>query len=209
MQTHSDGIRIHFEVHGQGEPVLLVTGWTISSAVFDPVADLYLPHVRVIAYDPQQVPEALRHRIVELEAYIGQEDAACHARFGPTDRASGRVPRQDFRPSQHQGSGTPIGAGAGILRRHHGNRAGAGKHRHTRPTGQLDQRPTVQRHGHGFHPSRCWSSAPEARPRVAARQCDDARFPADADRGDAGSAQASGRLDEAGECSGGRAGARA
>jgi pimeloyl-ACP methyl ester carboxylesterase len=36
---------------GGGEPVLLITGWTISSAVFDPVADLYLPHVRVIAYD--------------------------------------------------------------------------------------------------------------------------------------------------------------
>lgn len=36
---------------GAGEPVLLITGWTISSAVFDPVAGLYLPHVRVVAYD--------------------------------------------------------------------------------------------------------------------------------------------------------------
>jgi 3-oxoadipate enol-lactonase len=36
---------------GAGEPVLLITGWTISSAVFDPVADLYLPHVRVVGYD--------------------------------------------------------------------------------------------------------------------------------------------------------------
>jgi 3-oxoadipate enol-lactonase len=36
---------------GAGEPVLLITGWTISSAVFDPVAELYVPHVRVIAYD--------------------------------------------------------------------------------------------------------------------------------------------------------------
>jgi pimeloyl-ACP methyl ester carboxylesterase len=36
---------------GGGEPVLLITGWTISSAVFDPVAPLYLPHVRVVAYD--------------------------------------------------------------------------------------------------------------------------------------------------------------
>jgi 3-oxoadipate enol-lactonase len=36
---------------GAGEPVLLITGWTISSAVFDPIAGLYLPHVRVIAYD--------------------------------------------------------------------------------------------------------------------------------------------------------------
>lgn len=36
---------------GEGEPVLLITGWTISSAVFTSVADLYLPHLRVIAYD--------------------------------------------------------------------------------------------------------------------------------------------------------------
>lgn len=36
---------------GAGEPVLLITGWTISSAVFDPVADHYTPHMRVIAYD--------------------------------------------------------------------------------------------------------------------------------------------------------------
>ena len=36
---------------GAGEPVLLITGWTISSAVFDPVAEHYLPHVRVVAYD--------------------------------------------------------------------------------------------------------------------------------------------------------------
>jgi pimeloyl-ACP methyl ester carboxylesterase len=36
---------------GAGEPALLITGWTISSAVFDPVAHLYTPHVRVVAYD--------------------------------------------------------------------------------------------------------------------------------------------------------------
>lgn len=36
---------------GRGEPVLLVTGWTISSAVFEPVAALYTPQLRVVAYD--------------------------------------------------------------------------------------------------------------------------------------------------------------
>ncbi len=36
---------------GTGEPVLLITGWTISAAVFDPVAELYLAHLRVVAYD--------------------------------------------------------------------------------------------------------------------------------------------------------------
>jgi 3-oxoadipate enol-lactonase len=36
---------------GAGEPVLLITGWTISSAVFDPIANLYERHLRIIAYD--------------------------------------------------------------------------------------------------------------------------------------------------------------
>jgi pimeloyl-ACP methyl ester carboxylesterase len=36
---------------GSGEPVLLITGWTVSSAVFDPVAELYAADMRVIAYD--------------------------------------------------------------------------------------------------------------------------------------------------------------
>jgi 3-oxoadipate enol-lactonase len=43
--------RLFLTDRGAGEPVLLITGWTVSSAVFDPVADLYLPHVRVLAYD--------------------------------------------------------------------------------------------------------------------------------------------------------------
>lgn len=43
--------RLFITDRGAGEPVLLITGWTISSAVFDPVAELYLPHVRVVAYD--------------------------------------------------------------------------------------------------------------------------------------------------------------
>ena len=50
MRTRSRP-RLFVTDRGSGEPVLLITGWTISSAVFDPVADLYLPHVRVIAYD--------------------------------------------------------------------------------------------------------------------------------------------------------------
>lgn len=50
MRTRS---RPHLFVtdRGSGEPVLIITGWTVSSAIFDPIADLYLPHVRVLAYD--------------------------------------------------------------------------------------------------------------------------------------------------------------
>ena len=43
--------RLFVTDRGAGEPMLLITGWTISSAVFDPVADLYLAHLRVVAYD--------------------------------------------------------------------------------------------------------------------------------------------------------------
>ncbi len=43
--------RLFFTDDGDGEPVLLITGWTISSAVFEPVAHLYVPHARVITYD--------------------------------------------------------------------------------------------------------------------------------------------------------------
>jgi 3-oxoadipate enol-lactonase len=56
-QTRAGGFETTSKPHlfvtdrGAGEPVLLITGWTISSAVFDPVAELYVPHVRVIAYD--------------------------------------------------------------------------------------------------------------------------------------------------------------
>src|SRR3954452_11364984 len=50
MRTRSRP-RLFLTDRGAGEPVLLITGWTISSAVFDPVAPLYLPHLRVVAYD--------------------------------------------------------------------------------------------------------------------------------------------------------------
>ena len=30
---------MHHERHGAGEPLLLITGWTISAAVFEPVLE--------------------------------------------------------------------------------------------------------------------------------------------------------------------------
>ena len=46
----SAGPRLFLTDRGRGEPVLLITGWTISSAVFDPVADCTC-RTCVIAYD--------------------------------------------------------------------------------------------------------------------------------------------------------------
>jgi len=42
---------MHHERHGAGEPLLLITGWTISAAVFEPVLDLYTEHFECIVYD--------------------------------------------------------------------------------------------------------------------------------------------------------------
>ena len=47
--AHADGL--YYERHGAGDPLLLITGWTISSAVFEPVLDLYAEHFECILYD--------------------------------------------------------------------------------------------------------------------------------------------------------------
>ncbi len=43
--------RLWYERSGHGEPLLLITGFTISSAVFDPVLGLYEPRFDCIRYD--------------------------------------------------------------------------------------------------------------------------------------------------------------
>ena len=45
----ADGL--YYERHGAGDPLLLITGWTISAAVFDPVLELYSEHFECIVYD--------------------------------------------------------------------------------------------------------------------------------------------------------------
>src|SRR5215218_5613479 len=42
---------MYFERHGAGEPLLLITGWTISAAVFEPVLERYAEHFECITYD--------------------------------------------------------------------------------------------------------------------------------------------------------------
>jgi len=69
--------RLWYERSGHGEPLLLITGFTISSAVFDPVLGLYEPGFECIRYDnrgsgrsdsplwPTSMPE-LAHDAVRL-----------------------------------------------------------------------------------------------------------------------------------------------
>ena len=44
-----NGARLHYERHGRGEPLLLITGFTISAAVFEPVLDRYARRFECIA----------------------------------------------------------------------------------------------------------------------------------------------------------------
>ena len=46
-----NGVPLHHERTGAGEPLLLISGFTISSAVFEPVLDLYAERFEVITYD--------------------------------------------------------------------------------------------------------------------------------------------------------------
>jgi 3-oxoadipate enol-lactonase len=46
-----NGTELYYERHGQGEPLLLITGFTISAAIFEPVLGLYTPRFECIVYD--------------------------------------------------------------------------------------------------------------------------------------------------------------
>lgn len=78
--------RLWYDRSGEGPPLLLITGFTISSAVFDPVLGLYEPHFDCIRYDnrgsgrsdspirPTSIPE-LAHDAVRLLDALGLESA--------------------------------------------------------------------------------------------------------------------------------------
>ena len=51
--AYADGL--YYERHGAGDPLLLITGWTISSAVFEPVLDLYSKHFECIIVRPPRL----------------------------------------------------------------------------------------------------------------------------------------------------------
>jgi 3-oxoadipate enol-lactonase len=46
-----NGTRLYVERHGSGPPLLLITGFTISAAVFEPVLDRYAARFECILYD--------------------------------------------------------------------------------------------------------------------------------------------------------------
>jgi 3-oxoadipate enol-lactonase len=46
-----NGTRLYYERHGSGEPLLFITGFTISSDVFEPVLDRYAGRFECVLYD--------------------------------------------------------------------------------------------------------------------------------------------------------------
>src|SRR3712207_3754608 len=51
MWADVNGARLYWERHGSGEPLLWITGFTISSEVFRPILPLYDRHFDCVLYD--------------------------------------------------------------------------------------------------------------------------------------------------------------
>lgn len=51
MPFATEGPRLYYERQGAGEPLLFITGFTISAAVFEPIVGMYAEHFDVITYD--------------------------------------------------------------------------------------------------------------------------------------------------------------
>src|SRR3954454_20756434 len=51
MSLSASAPRLFYEDRGDGEPLLLFTGFSISSAVFEPLADSYGQHFRCLTFD--------------------------------------------------------------------------------------------------------------------------------------------------------------
>jgi 3-oxoadipate enol-lactonase len=84
-----NGARLHYERHGRGEPVLLLTGFAISAAVFEPVLEAYTDRFECILYDhratgrsdgparPTSIPQLAADAAGVLAA-LGVESAHVH-----------------------------------------------------------------------------------------------------------------------------------
>ena len=118
--------RLFVTDRGAGEPVLLITGWTISSAVFDPVAELYLPHVRIIAYDhrgtgrsaPWPAPVSMAMLAADAARVLDDRGDRRRARRRAVDGRGGRAgARRSGCRSASRASSSSAAAPAGRRRR--------------------------------------------------------------------------------------------
>src|SRR5262245_26325973 len=83
--TSSDGARIHYEVHGSGEPVLLIMGLGSNAYGWYRTIPWLAPHYEVIAFDNRgsgrsDVPEGAYSITQMAEDAAAVLDAAGHER---------------------------------------------------------------------------------------------------------------------------------
>ena len=128
-----NGVPLHHERTGAGEPLLLITGFTISSAVFEPVLDLYAERFEVITYDnrgsgrsgaplrPTSMAELAADAAGLLRRARRRERARLRALDGRHDRPGARDPLP--------GAGARAGARRDVARRPAGGAPGAARAR--------------------------------------------------------------------------------
>ena len=102
--AHADvrGARLYYEREGTGDPLLLITGWTISSAVFEPVLDLYAEHFDV---HPLRPP-----RVGPLGRRVPDDDARAGGRRGGAADGPARAAGPRLRAVDGRGGGPGAGA---------------------------------------------------------------------------------------------------
>ena len=187
MRTRSRP-RLFVTDRGAGEPVLLITGWMISSAVFDPVAELYLPHVRVIAYDhrgtgrsaPWPAPVSMAMLAADAARVLddrGVASCACGRIVdGRWRRARARRPDAPTRQEPRPGRRGPRRSGDSQAGRTRGRRHGRhGAVRHRPPPASMARRGPVlasipgraSGEGVGVHALLCCAPCPAVDGRLA------------------------------------------
>jgi pimeloyl-ACP methyl ester carboxylesterase len=70
METSARGVRLHFEVHGQGPPVLLIHGYPLSGRLWDEVVSRLSAEYRLI------VPDLRGHGRSDAAELAGMDDLA-------------------------------------------------------------------------------------------------------------------------------------
>jgi pimeloyl-ACP methyl ester carboxylesterase len=80
-EIRTDSARLSYEAHGDGEPVVFVSGWCLSRACWEPVVERLSRRYRCVVYDPRGVgrSEASETATFELDDLVDDLAAVCDA----------------------------------------------------------------------------------------------------------------------------------
>ena len=83
MPVVRSGPKLHWDRRGRGEPLLWITGFTISAAVFEPVLPLYQDHFDCVTFDNRGAGRSASPPQADLDARAGRRlRPACWTRRG-------------------------------------------------------------------------------------------------------------------------------